>query len=97
MQVSRRKFLETAAVLAAASPLISRNSSGDDPVPVEGAVAMALAVREGRTTQLALVGQAIARLEKANPWINAVSLLKSAGEYRCLKSLIAQELPLERQ
>lgn len=68
MRFSRRKFLKTAAALAAATPLTSRPSRGDDPPP------MAIAVRKGRTTQLALVDQAIARLEKANPRINAVSL-----------------------
>lgn len=74
MQFSRRKFLKTAAAIVAATPLTGWLSRGNDPAPVEDAMAMATAVREKRTTQLALIDEAIARLEKANPRINAVSL-----------------------
>ncbi|MDO9488693.1 MAG: amidase [Sphingomonadaceae bacterium] len=68
---SRRRFLEATALLAATAPLggcmRARGSAPND------AVAMAEAVRSGRTTASALVEAAIARLERANPQINAVA------------------------
>ena len=66
---SRRRFLEAAATLAAVAPL-----SGVDAraMPLD-ATAMADALTRGRTTSSALVEAAIARLERVNPKINAVS------------------------
>jgi len=70
--LSRRRFLEATALLAATSPLAGCASRAGGPAPMD-AVAMADAVRAGRTTAAALVEAAIARLEKVNPRINAVA------------------------
>jgi amidase len=68
---SRRRFLEATALLAATAPLGGcMRAKGSAP---NDAVAMAEAVRSGRTTAPALVEAAIARLERANPQINAVA------------------------
>lgn len=68
---SRRRFLEATALLAATAPLGGcMRAGGSAP---NDAVAMAEAVRSGRTTPSALVEAAIARLERANPQINAVA------------------------
>ncbi|MFC3711822.1 amidase [Sphingoaurantiacus capsulatus] len=68
---SRRRFLEASALLAATAPLAGCiRPSGSMP---NDAVAMADAVRSGKTTASALVEAAIARLERANPQINAVA------------------------
>lgn len=69
---SRRRFLEATALLAASAPLGGCLSRAGGPPPND-AVAMADAVRSGRTTASALVEAAIARLEKVNPKINAVA------------------------
>jgi amidase len=71
MHVSRRRFLEATAMLAATAPLAGVDAKGRG-APMDG-VAMADAVRGGKTTPGALVEAAIARLEKANPKINAVA------------------------
>ncbi|MCA3255273.1 MAG: amidase [Alphaproteobacteria bacterium] len=71
MHVSRRRFLEATAMLAATAPLAGVDAKGRG-APMDG-VAMADAVRSGKTTPAALVEAAIARLEKANPKINAVA------------------------
>ena len=74
MEASRRHFLDAAALLALASPLEARAASAKHSANApKDAVAMAQAVREGRTTPLALVNQAIARLEAANPKVNCVA------------------------
>lgn len=73
MQISRRRFLDAAALLAAASPLAVRAAIGARRQRPDDAVAMALAVHDGRTSALALIDQAIARLDKINPRINAVA------------------------
>jgi amidase len=70
--VTRRRFMEAAATLAATAPLGACASGSGRPAPAD-AVAMAEAVRTGRTTPQALVEAAIARLEKVNPRINAVA------------------------
>lgn len=70
--ISRRRFMEAAALLAASSPLAGCASRGRGPAPMD-AVAMTEAVRAGRTTAAALVETAIARLEKVNQRINAVA------------------------
>ena len=70
--VTRRRFMEAAATLAATAPLGACASGSGRPAPAD-AVAMADAVRTGRTTPQALVEAAIARLEKVNPRINAVA------------------------
>jgi amidase len=69
---SRRRFLEATALLAASAPLAGcvRGAGGTAPMD---AVAMADAVRTGRTTASALVEAAIARLEKVNPQLKAVA------------------------
>jgi len=73
MNFSRRRFLDAAAVLAVASPMAGRAAAkSKSDAPVTDAVAIAQAVRAGSTTPLAEVDKAIARLEKANPKINAV-------------------------
>lgn len=71
-QVSRRRFMEAAALLATTAPLAGCAMRGGGPAPMD-AVAMADAVRTGKTTAAALVEAAIGRLEKANPQINAVA------------------------
>ena len=70
-KLTRRGFAQAAALLAAASPLKAQ-ASGATAAPMD-AVAMAEAVRQGRTTPSELVEAAIARLERANPQINAVA------------------------
>ena len=68
---SRRRFLEATALLAATAPLGGcMRAKGTAP---NDAVAMAEAVRTGKTTASALVEAAIARLDRANPQINAVA------------------------
>jgi len=69
-EVSRRRFIEAGAVLAALAPL-----SGVEAKRARraDAVAQAAAVGSGRTTAAALVDAAIARLDKANPLLNAVA------------------------
>lgn len=69
---SRRRFLEAAALLAASSPLAGCVSRARGAAPMD-AVAMAEAVRTGKTSASALVEAAIAQLEKVNPKINAVA------------------------
>lgn len=71
-ELTRRGFAHAAAVLAAAAPLQAR-ASGAGAIPMD-AVAMAQAVRTGNASVSELVEAAIARLEKANPQINAVAL-----------------------
>lgn len=75
MHLSRRNFLDAAALLALASPLSARAAvKGKAARAPDDAVAMAQAVRDGKTTPQQLVEGAIARLEKANPRINCVAL-----------------------
>lgn len=69
--LDRRRFLEAAAVLAAAAPLSGAGARTMAP-PADG-VAMAEAVRRRRVTPAALVEGAIARLERVNPKLNAVA------------------------
>lgn len=74
MNLSRRNFLDAAALLAVMSPLAVRAAIKSKATDVpEDAVAMAQAVRDGKTTPKALVDRAIARLEKANPQLNCVA------------------------
>jgi amidase len=68
---SRRRFLQATATLAVAAPL-SGTAAKATGTSMD-AVAMADAVAKGRTTPAVLVEAAIARLEKANPKINAVA------------------------
>lgn len=68
-ELTRRGFAQAAAALAAAAPL-QAHASGAPPMD---AVAMAEAVRTGKASASELVEAAIARLEKANPQINAVA------------------------
>lgn len=76
--LTRRRFLETAAALAALAPLggCARNSAGPGAARNEwmDAVALAEAVSAGRVTARALVDDAIRRLELVNPVLNAVAL-----------------------
>ncbi len=75
MDVSRRRFLDAAVVLTALSPLptaAAEDRRGDEDAPMD-AVAMAQAVREGRTSALILVDAAIRRLEAVNPEIDCVA------------------------
>ncbi|HWV60445.1 MAG TPA: amidase family protein, partial [Sphingopyxis sp.] len=75
MRLSRRNFLDAATLLALSSPLAARAAVKGKAAPVtQDAVAMAQAVRDGRTTPRALVEAAITRLEKANPQVNCVAL-----------------------
>ena len=68
--VTRRKFLEAGAALAALAPLTGVDGKSKPPRDAVGAAA---ALDRGRTTPVALVDAAIARLDRANPLINAVS------------------------
>jgi amidase len=69
---SRRRFLQATTLLAASAPLGGCVTRAGRPTPMD-AVAMADAVRTGKTTASALVEAAITRLEKVNPQINAVA------------------------
>jgi amidase len=68
--VTRRRFLEAGAVLAAVAPLTGVEGRRKPP---RDAVGAASALDRGRTTPSMLVEAAIVRLERANPLINAVS------------------------
>ncbi|MGI4879869.1 MAG: amidase, partial [Janthinobacterium lividum] len=68
--VSRRSFLEAGAALAAVAPLTGAGAKTERP---RDAVAAAADVADGKTTPAVLVADAIARLDRVNPLINAVS------------------------
>lgn len=74
MLISRRRFLDAAALLAVSSPLAGCATRRPQDDGWRDAVDAAQAVREGRTTASVLVEKAIERLERANPQINAVAL-----------------------
>lgn len=67
-EVSRRRFIEAGVVLAAVAPL--SGVSAKSPRDVD-ATAQAAAVSDGSETAAALVEAAIARLDRANPMVNA--------------------------
>lgn len=69
-KVTRRRFLEAGAVLAALAPLTGVEGKRKPP---RDAVGAASALDRGRTTPGALTEAAITRLDRANPLINAVS------------------------
>ncbi len=69
VMVSRRRFLEASATLAAVAPLTGASAK---PAAMD-ATAMGAALAAGKTSGAALVAAAIDRLERANPKINAVS------------------------
>lgn len=66
--LSRRRFIEAGAVLAAIAPL---SGVAAKSAPDLDATAHAAAVSDGTTTAAALVEAAAARLDRANPMINA--------------------------
>jgi amidase len=70
VMLSRRRLFEASAALAALAPL--SGVSGKLATPTD-AVALAARLSKGQTTALAEVDAAIARLEAANPSLNAVS------------------------
>jgi len=70
-ELTRRRFAQAAAILAAATPGQGR-ASGGDALPMD-AVAMAEAIRRRKATAAELIDAAITRLEKVNPQINAVA------------------------
>ncbi len=67
-ELSRRRFIEAGAVLAAAAPL---SGVAAKPALDLDATAQAAAVSDGSTTAAALIEAAIKRLDRANPMINA--------------------------
>ena len=68
--LSRRRFIEAGAVLAAVAPLSQADARR--PKRADG-VAQAAAIAAGRTSAAALVEAAIVRLDKVNPLLNAVA------------------------
>jgi len=68
--LSRRRFIEAGAVLAATTPLSQAEARR---VKRSDGVAQAAAVAQHRTTPAALVEAAIVRLDKVNPLLNAVA------------------------
>ena len=66
--LSRRRFIEAGAVLATVAPLSGLDAKA---TPDLDATAQAAAIDDGSTTAAALVEQAIVRLDRANPMINA--------------------------
>jgi amidase len=71
--LSRRYFLEAAAMLAATAPLAGCASRATGDGRAMDAVAMADAVRARRTSPRELVDAAIGRLERVNSQLNIVS------------------------
>jgi amidase len=78
MQLTRRQFTATSAGLAAAvlSQAFQRRTfalaTSGDPFAKMDAVAQAQAIAKGETTALEVVEAAIGRIERINPFINAV-------------------------
>lgn len=68
--VTRRRFLEAGATLAALAPLTGVDGKAKPP---RDAVGAASALDRGRTTPVALTEAAIVRLDRVNPLINAVA------------------------